>query len=145
MSPAATALAQPPLVSCCDRPRSTTSRLLLRPPSLNHLPPQPHPPPSSYEITKFEKPNYVELKGESDVVTIKDMITLTQKGDKTHVDYKVDLSLKGWRRPFVVFLNGALNKLGKDAMEGMRNTITEEKIAQLQKASTSTSASEESD
>merc|ERR1719158_2624516 len=36
----------------------------------------------TYEITKFEKPNYVELKGESDVVT-------TFKGSKSNMTYEI--------------------------------------------------------
>lgn len=86
-----------------------------------------------YQIIKFDRPNYVELKGQSDTVTVIDMISLSKNGDKTHVDYKVDLTLKGWRRPFIAFLGGALNTLGKDAMDGMRNVLTRERVAELEK------------
>ena len=47
-----------------------------------------------------------------------------QAGDgKVRIDYTADLTLRGWKRPFVVFLNKSFNKLGRAAMEGLEKTI----------------------
>lgn len=90
--------------------------------------------PSRYEIVKYERPHLVELQGESDTVSVTDTIRLSKRGDQTHIDYHVNLSLKSWRRPFIVFLGSALNTLGREAMDGMRKVITPEKIAELEQA-----------
>ena len=123
-------------VSPCPSTFQTDCSQLTRPPP----PPPPRPQRYRYQIIKFDRPNYVELKGQSDTVTVIDMISLSKNGDKTHVDYKVDLTLKGWRRPFIAFLGGALNTLGKDAMDGMRNTLTRERVAELEKEMSASSA-----
>ena len=74
----------------------------------------------------------MQLVGESKTVKAVDTIRLSEvEGGKTKVSYHVDLTLKSWRRPFIVFVSSALDALGKAAMDGMRKTITNERLAQL--------------
>jgi len=93
-----------------------------------------------YTITRYEPPNLIELHGESSTVTAIDTIRLSQNKDdksKTDIDYTVDLTLKGWRRPFIMFLSADLDELGRRAMAGMEKTITKEKISQFTPADAS--------
>lgn len=85
-----------------------------------------------YEIVEYDAPNKVVLQGESPTVRVRDTIILSQDGDnRTKVNYTAEIKLKGWMKPFIFFLGGALNDLGKKAMAGMEATITKEKIASL--------------
>jgi len=75
-----------------------------------------------YYITKFNQPNEVILEGESKIVKVKDIIKFTRlENNQTQIDYEVDLTFKGWRRPFILFINNSLNKLGKSAKSGIEN------------------------
>ncbi|EGD78012.1 hypothetical protein PTSG_09650 [Salpingoeca rosetta] len=80
----------------------------------------------TYTITKLDAPNEVVLEGESAMVRAIDTIKVLPSPDDPNnvvVDYTADLSLKGWRRPFILFLKNDLNKLGRDAMEGLEKAI----------------------
>lgn len=75
-----------------------------------------------YYIAKFDPPNEVVLKGESELIYAVDTITFKQlENEKVEINYEADISLKSWRKPFIIFLNTALNYLGKSAKEGIEN------------------------
>eukprot|EP00051_Salpingoeca_urceolata_P032302 m.15155 g.15155 ORF g.15155 m.15155 type:complete len:153 (+) comp4968_c0_seq1:394-852(+) len=79
-----------------------------------------------YEVTELERPNKIVLSGDGPLVKGIDTIVLspaTDKGDRTHVDYEASLTLKGFYRPFAVFLSSTYNKIGRDAMEGLEKTL----------------------
>lgn len=82
----------------------------------------------SYEITELEPPHRIVLKGSSDVVDAIDEIRLSPAEGKdgfTKVDYKADLSLRGLRKPFIIFLGGTLNELGRNAMQGLEKALNQ--------------------
>eukprot|EP00045_Choanoeca_perplexa_P018609 m.293193 g.293193 ORF g.293193 m.293193 type:complete len:206 (-) comp19111_c0_seq1:107-724(-) len=87
----------------------------------------------TYEITKYDSPNEVVLVGESKSVRVTDTIRVKPADEpgKTVVDYQAHIQLKGCSKVFIYFLNSALNDLGREAMDGLRNTLTEERIKQL--------------
>ena len=75
-----------------------------------------------YYIAKFDPPNEVVLKGESEMIYAIDTIKFKQlENNLVEINYEADLSLKSWRRPFIIFLNTSLNYLGKSAKEGIEN------------------------
>lgn len=43
------------------------------------------------------------------------------EGGLVKIDYTADLSLKGFRKPFIIFLNKSFDKLGRSAMAGIEN------------------------
>jgi hypothetical protein len=68
----------------------------------------------------------IVLHGENDMVTALDTIILTPKSDTlTDVHYRLELSFKGWMRPFVFLIANDLEKLGVDAMDGLTRTCRE--------------------
>ena len=86
--------------------------------------------PRRYEITELVPNSKIVLKGDSDSVVAVDTILISPlegNPNATKVDYTADLTLKGWKRPFIVLLSGALNKLGRDAMTGLENYLNKEK------------------
>jgi hypothetical protein len=90
-----------------------------------HRPTTPaHTHARRYKITEYQAPNLVQFVGESDSVKAVDTIrfTATDAGH-THIDYKADLSLKGFRRPFIALISSALDQLGKDAMNGLTRRL----------------------
>ena len=75
-----------------------------------------------YTITKYEAPNEVVLEGEGDHIRAIDSIKFKQiENGKVEIDYEVNLTLKGWLRPFILFLYSSLNKLGRTAKSGIEN------------------------
>ena len=76
----------------------------------------------SYSITKYKSPHEVVLEGEGNIIKAIDSIKFKQLEDgKVEIDYEVNLTLKGWRRPFILFLYSSLNKLGRAAKSGIEN------------------------
>lgn len=81
-----------------------------------------------YELREMVRPNRIVVVGNGDIARGTDIILLRPadaSNTQTVVDYSADLSLKGWRRPFIVFLSSSLDKLGKDAMAGMTKACHE--------------------
>lgn len=102
--------------------------------NISPIPTSPPFPLFSYTLTRYEPPRLVELRGESKTVTAVDTIVLSPNKDdnsKTDVDYTADITLKGWRRPFVAFIGADLEQLGRKAMLGMEANITPERIAKF--------------
>lgn len=65
----------------------------------------------------------VVLFGDSDVITTTDTIVVEEDGNECVVTYEAEMRLKGWRRPFIAFLGGQLNALGRAAMEGLERRL----------------------
>eukprot|EP00730_Choanoeca_flexa_P020200 TRINITY_DN9879_c0_g1_i2.p1 TRINITY_DN9879_c0_g1~~TRINITY_DN9879_c0_g1_i2.p1 ORF type:complete len:208 (+),score=35.04 TRINITY_DN9879_c0_g1_i2:80-703(+) len=90
----------------------------------------------TYEIVKYNFPEEVVLEGESKSVRVTDTIRVKPAAEdgKTHVDYQAHIQLKGCSKIFIYFLNSALNDLGKEAMDGLRKTLTQDRISELKSA-----------
>lgn len=79
-----------------------------------------------YKVTKLNSPNEVVLDGESSAVKVTDTIKVMPSPtdpNQVQVDYTADLTLKGWKRPLIVFLKSDLNKLGRAAVEGLEKAL----------------------
>jgi hypothetical protein len=65
------------------------------------------------------------LRGESDMVLVRDCITLTDavgESPMTNVDYCLEVSLKGWRKPFIRTIAADLEELGRESIAGLVTT-----------------------
>lgn len=81
-----------------------------------------------YKLEEMERPHRIVVSGYSDIIKGVDTILLrpaNEENTKTYVDYTADLTLKGFRRPFIAFISGSLNELGRNAMEGMTKSCAE--------------------
>ena len=75
-----------------------------------------------YHITKYKQPYEVILEGEGKIVKVRDVIKFKKiEGNKVEIDYEANIGLNGCRRPFILFMNSSLNKLGASAKEGIEN------------------------
>lgn len=75
-----------------------------------------------YKIDFIDKPNKVVLSGNGSIIKAVDTIEFVKiEENKTQINYKANISLKGWRKPFIIFLSNALDQLGKKAMNGIEN------------------------
>jgi hypothetical protein len=60
------------------------------------------------------------------MVTALDTIVLTSLSEGvTEVHYRLELSFKGWMKPFVLLIKKDLELLGTDAMNGLTRTCKE--------------------
>lgn len=79
-----------------------------------------------YKIDFIDKPNKVILSGNGSSVKAIDTIEFVKLEDnKTQINYKANISLKGWRKPFIIFLRNSLDQLGKNAMKGILDYYSE--------------------
>ena len=75
----------------------------------------------TYNIVSYKRPYLVTLKGDGPNVRAIDTIKFSKiDNNYTKIEYEADLTLKGFRRPFIVFIGKSLKKLGEDAIEGIR-------------------------
>jgi len=75
-----------------------------------------------YEITKYIRPYEVILYGDGNIIY--DTYTIKfKKIDNEHVqiDYTANISLKGFRRPFIIFFKNELEIIGQNAKFGIKN------------------------
>jgi carbon monoxide dehydrogenase subunit G len=76
--------------------------------------------PMTYRTTGFERPERVELVGESLRLTAVDEIRFAGEPDgRTRIDYSAVFTLKGLLRFAQPFLKGAFDKLADAALDGM--------------------------
>jgi hypothetical protein len=77
-----------------------------------------------YTTTTYEAPHRVVLEGAGDKITAVDTIECspTTSGG-TRITYTADLRLIGAAKVAAPFLGGAFNKMGHDALEGMRRWL----------------------
>tara|TARA_A100000164_G_C21788173_1_gene714455 strand:- start:178 stop:663 length:486 start_codon:yes stop_codon:yes gene_type:complete len=75
-----------------------------------------------YYIIEYKHPYQVVLYGEGKIIKAIDTIKFKRlDNNKVEIQYEADLTLKGWRRPFIFFINNSLNKLGNAAKCGIQS------------------------
>ena len=79
--------------------------------------------PMTYLITEFDPPNRVTLVGQGDRLTATDTITFEETAGGTLVTYVADLDFRGWLGWIQPFIGGKLEKVGKDAVEGLGRAL----------------------
>lgn len=79
--------------------------------------------PMTYEVTTWDPPNRVVLRGEGSTVTAVDDIRFEATERGTRVRYSADLRLKGLLKLAEPFMKGRFEKTGKDAIAGMRRSL----------------------
>ena len=78
-------------------------------------------------VQKGECDSIINLKGESGTAIAIDTIRLTADSvvdmvPRTRIVYKLEVSLKGWRRPFGRLIGGELEALGSESLDGLVST-----------------------
>ena len=79
--------------------------------------------PMTYEVTEWDPPNRVVLKGEGSTVTAVDDIRFEATPTGTRISYSADLRLKGLLRFAEPLLKGRFDETGRRAMAGMRRAL----------------------
>jgi carbon monoxide dehydrogenase subunit G len=79
--------------------------------------------PMTYEVTAWDPPNRVVLKGEGSTVTAVDDIRFEAVPSGTRILYSADLRLKGPLRLLEPFMGTRFDRTAKDAMAGMRRAL----------------------
>lgn len=79
--------------------------------------------PMTYEVTGWDPPNRVVLKGEGSTVTAVDDIRFEAVPSGTRIRYSADLRLKGLLKLAEPLLGKRFDKTGKAAMAGMRRAL----------------------
>ena len=79
--------------------------------------------PMEYAIREFERPRRVLLEGKSDSVHALDDIGFSVTPRGTRITYTADISLLGALSAIEPFLEGALDRLGKNAMRGLQSAL----------------------
>jgi len=79
--------------------------------------------PMTYEVTAWDPPNRVVLKGEGSRVAAVDEIRFEATPAGTRIHYSADLRLKGFLKLAEPFMGKRLDQTGKDAMAGMRRAL----------------------
>jgi carbon monoxide dehydrogenase subunit G len=77
----------------------------------------------TYEVTTWDPPNRVVLRGEGSTVTAVDDIRFEPIERGTRVRYSADLRLKGLLKLAEPFMKGRFDKTGKNAIAGMRRSL----------------------
>ncbi|HET9722717.1 MAG TPA: SRPBCC family protein [Actinomycetota bacterium] len=79
--------------------------------------------PMTYEITAWDPPNRVVLRGQGSTVTAVDDIRFEATERGTRVRYSADLRLKGLLKLAEPFMRGRFDRTAKDAIAGMRRAL----------------------
>jgi carbon monoxide dehydrogenase subunit G len=79
--------------------------------------------PMTYEVTEWDPPNRVVLRGEGSTVTAVDDIRFEATPGGTRVRYSADLKLKGLLGLAEPLFKTRFERTGKDAMAGMRRAL----------------------
>lgn len=79
--------------------------------------------PMTYTITHLESPHRVVLEGEGSTLRAIDEIEFRSVGSGTEIDYTADLQFKGIMRFVAPFIGGALDKVGKKALDGLADKL----------------------
>lgn len=77
-----------------------------------------------YTIRRFEPPHRVVLEGEGETVHAIDDIRFTAMEGGTCIDYTADITLGGVAARAEFLLGGALERVGKKAMQGLHKALT---------------------
>jgi len=84
-----------------------------------------HPSKMTYCVTRIVPNSQIWLTGESDVAIANDSITLHQDWpsgatQRTRVEYRLDVQLKGWLKPFAWLLGRELEQMAKKSIGGLK-------------------------
>lgn len=79
--------------------------------------------PMGYEVTAFDPPRRVELRGTESTVNALDDIRFEATDRGTHIRYTADLRLRGVLRLAEPFVRSRFVETGRRAMEGMRTAL----------------------
>jgi carbon monoxide dehydrogenase subunit G len=79
--------------------------------------------PMTYEVTAYDPPNRVELRGSGSTVNARDDIRFESTSDGTRIRYLADLRLKGPLRLLEPLLRSKFEETGRQAIEGMRAAL----------------------
>jgi NAD(P)-dependent dehydrogenase (short-subunit alcohol dehydrogenase family)/carbon monoxide dehydrogenase subunit G len=82
--------------------------------------------PMHYTITRYEPPSRVVLEGKSTTVNALDDIRFEPTATGTRIVYTADLSFQGWFSYAESLLKSRLDGVGKAAIAGLRQVLTEE-------------------
>lgn len=79
--------------------------------------------PMTYEVTEWDPPNRVVLRGEGSAVTAIDDIRFEPAGKGTRILYTADLRLKGLLRFAEPLLKSRFDQTGRQAIAGMKRSL----------------------
>lgn len=79
--------------------------------------------PMTYEVTAWDPPNRVVLRGEGSTVTAVDDIRFEATDTGTRIHYSADLRLKSVLRLVEPLLKGRFDETGRKAMAGMKRAL----------------------
>jgi carbon monoxide dehydrogenase subunit G len=79
--------------------------------------------PMTYEVTAYEPPHHVVLKGSGSTVNAMDDIRFEATDQGTRIRYTADLRLKGPLRLLEPAMRGKFAAVGRSAMMGMREAL----------------------
>lgn len=79
--------------------------------------------PMTYEVTAFDPPHRVELRGAGSTVNALDDIRFEATDRGTRIRYTADLRLTGMLRLAEPFVRSRFLETGRRAMEGMRTAL----------------------
>ena len=77
----------------------------------------------TYEVTEYDAPHAVTVRGENASVVSLDRITTEPHNGGTRITYDADLAMKGPLKLFDPLLKLAFNRVGDRALEGLRTTL----------------------
>lgn len=72
-----------------------------------------------YEVTRFDAPKRITLRGENKTVVSVDDMAVSGDADASTVTYTAEFTFKGMARLAEPFVKGPLNKLADDARDGL--------------------------
>lgn len=79
--------------------------------------------PMEYRITELEAPSRIVLIGEGSGVWTEDIITFTEIGGGTRVDYQAEIRLSGLLGLVQPLLGRGFDAIGKGVVEGMKREL----------------------
>ena len=83
----------------------------------------PRTTPMEYRITELERPSRLVLVGEGSGIWSEDVITFSDTGNGTRIDYQAEIKLSGWLGWIQPLLGRAFDGIAKGAVEGMKREL----------------------
>jgi NAD(P)-dependent dehydrogenase (short-subunit alcohol dehydrogenase family) len=80
-----------------------------------------------YVVTELKPPNQVVLEGEGKKIKAIDSIAFEEKGSGTKITYVADLSFSGLLASAEPLMRGALDRVGRKAVQGLQSALNEER------------------
>lgn len=76
-----------------------------------------------YRITELERPSRLVLVGEGSGIWTEDILTFTETGNGTRIDYQAEIKLHGWLGWIQPLLGRAFDGITKGVEEGMKREL----------------------